>query len=232
MKKDPVKRDFILTDAVLKQKADEMIALIDRDITEFTDRGYTAAKKTEFTTARNAVDNFTSDEQMEAIKMALTEQKDAARSVLEKSMRSIFKAAENVYGQFSAKYKEFGNAMISQQSDSELVRTGKAMSTTATKYLTALATEGVTAAKITTLNTQRDALDVAIDAQAKGISDRDVATEDRIEALNNLYRLLTKYAGTGQDIFYETDEAKYNDYIIYDTPDGLPGDTPPPPLPL
>ena len=71
------------------------------------------------------------------------------------------------------------------------MRTGKAMSTTATKYLTALATEGVTAAKITTLNTQRDALDVAIDAQAKGISDRDVATEDRIEALNNLYRLLT-----------------------------------------
>jgi len=117
MKKDPVKRDFILTDGVLKQKADEMIDLIDRDITEFTDRGYTAAKKTEFTTARNVVDNFTSDEQMEAIKMALTEQKDGARSVLEKSMRSIFKAAENVYGQFSAKYKEFGNAMISQQSD-------------------------------------------------------------------------------------------------------------------
>ena len=231
MKKDPVKRNFILTDAVLKQKADEMIALIDRDIVEFTDRGYNAAKKTEFTTARNTVENFPSDEQLEAVKMALTEQKDAARSVLEKSMRSIFKAAENVYGQSSAKYKEFGNAMISQQSDSEIVRTGKAMSTTATKYLTALAAEGLTAAKITALNTQRDALDVAIDAQAKGISDRDVATEDRIEALNNLYRLITKYAGTGQDIFYETDEAKYNDYVIYDTPDGLP-DTPPPPSPL
>ncbi len=59
---------------------------------------------------------------------------------------------------------------------------------------------------------------MAIDAQAKGISDRDVATEDRIEVLNTLYRILIKYAGIGQDIFYETDEAKYNDYVIYDTP--------------
>lgn len=45
MKKDQVKRDFNLADAVLKQKADELIALIDRDIVEFTDRGYNAAKK-------------------------------------------------------------------------------------------------------------------------------------------------------------------------------------------
>ncbi|MBD8081302.1 hypothetical protein [Chryseobacterium caseinilyticum] len=71
---------------------------------------------------------------------------------------------------------------------------------------------------------------IAIDAQAKSVSDRDLATEDRIEALNRLYRLVTKYAGIGQDVFYETDEAKYNDYIIYNTPDGLPQDPPPTPL--
>ncbi|WP_346984689.1 hypothetical protein [Chryseobacterium sp. POE27] len=45
MKKNQVIRDFNMSDAVLKQKADELIALIDRDITEFTDRGYNAAKK-------------------------------------------------------------------------------------------------------------------------------------------------------------------------------------------
>jgi len=78
------------------------------------------------------------------------------------------------------------------------------------------------------LTTQRETLDLAIDAQAKGISDRDVATEDRTEILNVLYRLLTKYAGIGQDIFSETDEAKYNDYVIYDTPSGLPEVVPPP----
>lgn len=116
--------------------------------------------------------------------------------------------------------------MISQQSDAEIVRVGKIMSLTAQKYLSQLADEGLTAEKITNLIAQRNALDVAIDAQAQGISDRDVATESRVEALNKLYQLLTKYAGIGRDVFYETNEAKYNDYIIYDTPSGLP-ETPP-----
>jgi len=40
MKKDQVVRTFRLADSVLKQKADELIALIDRDLTEFADRGY------------------------------------------------------------------------------------------------------------------------------------------------------------------------------------------------
>ena len=226
MKKEQVVRTFKLADSVLKQKADELITLIDRDITEFTDRGYNADKKTELTTARTTVDNFPSDEQLESIKMYLTEQKDTARKALEKSMRSIFKMAENVFGLYSAKYKEFGNAGISQLSDAEVVRIAKMMSVTAEKYLPLLADEGLTSDKINTLITQREALDVAIDAQAQGVSDRDVAAEARVEALNKLYQLLTKYAGTGQDIFYETNEAKYNDYIIYDTPSGLP-ETPP-----
>lgn len=38
MKKNPVAREFKLADAYLKQKADEFIDLIDRDILEFTDR--------------------------------------------------------------------------------------------------------------------------------------------------------------------------------------------------
>lgn len=230
MKKDQVQRDFVIADSVLKQKADELIALINRDLAEFTDRGYNAAKKTEFEEARNAVENFPSDEQFESVKMNLTAEKDAARNALEKTMRSIFNMAENVFGQMGARYREFGNAAISQQGDAELVRVAKTMAVTATKYLTELADEGLTEAKITTLTSQREALDIAIDAQAKGVSDRDLATEDRIEALNRLYRLVTKYAGIGQDVFYETDEAKYNDYIIYNTPDGLPQDPPPTPL--
>ncbi|UFH32880.1 hypothetical protein LNP04_03940 [Chryseobacterium sp. C-71] len=230
MKKDQVKRDFIIADSVLKQKADELMNLIDRDITEFTDRGYNAAKKTELIEARTAVENYPNDEQLEAIKMDLTAQKDAARSALEKTMRSIFNMAENVFGQFGARYKEFGNAAVSQQSDSGLVRIAKTMTATATKYLTELAEEGLTEDKITTLTTQRETLDAAIDAQAKGISDRNLATEGRIEALNRLYRLLSKYAGIGQDIFYETNEAKYNDYIIYNTPSGLPENPTPTPL--
>lgn len=229
MKKNQVLRTFLLTDGVLKQKADELIALIDRDSTEFADRGYTPAKKATIVNARNAVENFPSDEQLEAIKVSLTAQKDASRAALEKAMRTVFNMAENAFGAATAKYREFGNADIARQSDAELARTAKITVSAAQKYTNELAPEGLTAGKITLLDTQREAFDLAIDDQAKGISDRDVATEARIEALNELYSLLVKYANIGKDIFYETNEAKYNDYIIYDTPSGTP---PAPGLPI
>ena len=100
------------------------------------------------------------------------------------------------------------------------------MVTAATDHLGELATEGLSQDLIDQITTEGGALDNALDALAKGISDRDIATESRIETLNTLYNLLSKYAGIGQDIFYETNEAKYNDYVIYNTPSGMPEEAP------
>ena len=127
MKKNPVTREYIFPDAILKQKADEFINLLDRDIAEFTDRGYSPTKKTEFISARDAVDSFPSDEQLEAIKMELTAQKDAARNALAKTMRTILNMAQNVFGLAAAKYKEFGASDLARQSDAELVRNARIM---------------------------------------------------------------------------------------------------------
>ena len=222
MKKPVVTRNYKLVDAVLKQKADEFLALLDRDATEFADRGYDKNAKDNFIGAIETINNLSSDETLEASKIGFTQSKDAARSGLEKSMRTIFNMAAIKYGTQSAKYRSFGNAEISRQPDAELVRTYKVMAQAANENLADLASEGLTQYKIDVLTAQGIALDDSIDAVAKGISDRDIATESRVEALNSLYALVIKYAGIGQDIFYEENEAKYNDYVIYDTPSGLP----------
>ena len=226
MKKEMVTRNFNLTDAVLKQKADEFIDLLDRDTAEFSQRGYNAAAKTVFENARDAVNDFPSDETLEAQKTGLTAAKDAARSSLEKSMRTIFNMASNRFGAQSAQYRAFGEPDITRKPDAELARTYKIMVSAANQYLGDLASEGLTQPMIDNVTAQGIALDGAIDAVASGITDRDIATESRIESLNALYNLITKYAGIGQDIFYETNEAKYNDYVIYDTPSGMPEETP------
>ena len=226
MKKEIVKRSYNLVDAVLKQKADELINLLDRDQEEFGERGYNAAAKTNFADARDAVNDFLSDETLEAQKIALTATKDAARSALEKSMRTVFNMAGNHFGTGSAQYRAFGGAEISRKPDAELARTYKIMVTAANEHLDELASEGLSQTLIDKLSTQGVTFDDSIDALAKGISDRDVATESRIESLNNLYALVNKYAGIGQDIFYEVNEAKYNDYVIYDTPSGMPEEGP------
>lgn len=222
MKKTMVTRNFKFADAVLKQKADEFINLLDRDLLEFTERGYNAAAKANFTAKRDLVDLFPSDEKLEANKMSLTAEKDAARSALEKTMRTIFNMAANHFGATSAQYRAFGPADLSRQPDAELARTYKIMVDTATENLAEMSSEGLTQNMIDMLSAQGINFDESIDEMAKGVSDRDIATEGRIESLNDLYALVMKYAGIGQDLFYEVNEAKYNDYVIHDTPDGLP----------
>ena len=226
MKKPIVTRNYNFADAVLKQKADELLVLLDRDSVEFADRGYDRDVKDAFVNAIRIVSDQTSDETLEASKMILTENKNANRSVLEKSMRTIFNMAANKFGTKSAQYRAFGNPEISRQSDAEIVRTCKVMVTAARANLPALESEGLTEEKIEKLNDQGVTLDNSIDVAKKGVSDRDIATEKRVEELNALYALVIKYAGIGQDIFYEENEAKYNDYVIYDTPSGLPPEDP------
>ena len=224
MKKPIVIRNYKLSDAVLKQKADEFVGLMERDKAEFEDRGLDKDGTTNFVAAIQNVNELISDETYDAAKIGKTAEKDAARSILEKRMRTIFNMAEMKYGIKSAEYRSFGNAEISRQSDAELFRTCKVMAIAAKKKLEDLQSEGLTQGKIDALIAQGIILDDNIDAVAKGISDRDLATESRIETLNTLYALLMKYASIGQDIFYEINEAKYNDYVIYDTPSGLPED--------
>ena len=139
------------------------MGLIDRDITEFTDRGFTAAKRTALATAISNFDNFATDEQLLGVKVAATATKDAARENVEKQMRTLFLAAKNVFGENTGKYREFGEPNLTLQTHSNLARNAKTMAVTATKYVTDLAGEGITVAKITSLTNARNALDVAID---------------------------------------------------------------------
>lgn len=211
---------FNFTFGYLKQLAEEMLLNIERDLAEFTDRGFNAAKKTGLLNAISALDNFPTDDQLLGIKVTTTETKDAARESLETQMRTLFLAAKNTFGENTGKFREFGDVQLSQQTDSDLVRNAKAMISTATKYLTDLAGEGITTAKITLITTTRAALDTAIDEQKKAIKNRDNSTETRITLANDLYDLVVKYADTGKDIWVTKSEAKYNDYVIYNTTSG------------
>jgi hypothetical protein len=228
-KKEMIKVKFKFSFAHLKQLADNMVLLIDRDLVAFTDRGFTTAKRTQLVTKIDQFFNFSSDEQMQGIQMAATETKDTIRQKVEDKMRSFFLVARITFTENSGKYREFGNADISRQSDEELFRTAKTLKTTAIKYQSLLAAEGITTAKINEFSTLITDFDNAIDAQKIAISNRDLQTESRAILANELYDLCVKYAEIGQDIWRSQSESHYNDYIIYDTPSGTDETTPPSP---
>jgi len=219
-KKEIVKVKFNFTFAKLKQLADGMLILIDRDITEFNDRGFTVDKRTQFVDAIDKFANFPTDEQMDGIKITATAEKNVIRNAVEKRMRTFLLAAKIVFGEDTGAYREFGNPDLTHQTDAELVRNANMMVDTATKYLSELSTEGITAAKVALLDSEKTTFDNAIDFQQNAINNRDNSTEQRANYANSLYDLLVKYSEIGKDIWYDVSESKYNDYIIYNTPTG------------
>ena len=204
----------------LKQLADNTLLQLERDKTEFEDRGFSGGKKSEFEEAIVRFADYPTDEQLESAKMEMTQLKDGTRMEFETSARSFYLAAKNTFGTESAKYRAFGNADLSSQKDADLVRNGKNIVAAANKYLPQLAGEGITAEKVANLEEVRKKFDSALDLQAAEISNRDNATEERAILANELYALLVKHSDTGKDIWANKSEARYNDYVIYNTPSG------------
>ena len=227
MKKQQVERAYNFSDAVLIQKCDNVNHSITRDQTEFTDRGFLVADNTAFATLRDDFDAMPSDVELEGIVSDITEQKDAAAEALRVAVREFRTAAQNKWGDDKAKYRTYGFDDMSNMPDADLVRLGKRVSRIASIQQPDLA-PGINAAKIAALDVLNKALDDLIDLKEDGTNQRDIFTEDRIEAGNALYAVLVKVCNTGKNIWEATDEAKYNDYVIYNTPSGGPE---PPPVP-
>ena len=96
---------------------------------------------------------------------------------------------------------------------------------TARDNLLALVDEGITEEILVDTEALISGFNKAVSDQLTAIRIRDKATTDRITKGNALYRAVVKACNTGKDIWYETDESLYNDYVIYNTASGQPEPT-------
>jgi hypothetical protein len=231
MSKNPIiLRSYRFSDAELKQVADKILQLITRDIAEFTDLGFTPAKKADFATQINLFANIATDDLLESSKMVATQVKKEKRAIAETIMRRITTMAQLCFKSDLGKIKSFGELALAHQTDDEIVRTARTIEIGATLYLPELIADGITAQTVQDLQAAREALDIAIDQQNAAISARDAATAIRITTGNELYALVSKYAEMGKLIWREIFEPKYNDYILYDAPSNNSSTTTPDPI--
>ncbi|MGE0637759.1 MAG: carboxypeptidase regulatory-like domain-containing protein [Bacteroidia bacterium] len=218
-----IERDYDLTDPILGLKCQDVIDSIDRDILEFTERGFTPAKRTEFDDKTTAFMGMPSDNYLLGQKQIKTQEKDEARALCEKKIRTVLTAVENVWGVRSAEYALFTeDKSLSLLTDPQLLRFMEDFADSTEEYLADLATEGIDATDVTELRDLRTEFNDALKAQTVAEKARNTGNNGRIKAGNELYKLAVKYCNTGKDIWYGTDESKYNDYVIYDTPSGNP----------
>jgi hypothetical protein len=220
MKKPSVVRLYRFSDATLVTKGKEKIAFMRRDAAAFTPFGVTAPQVTSLETAINAFANTITDVEAVSNQTGVTINKNAKADQLRMAIRTVMARAELKYGPNSAKYKKFGTEALSQQSDSDLLITGKRVVRVGTEFLTDLTPNGLTVAMLTAITTLCNEFEfLIIDLKIK-IGERDIIQEDRVEAGNIIYKTLLQYTTMGLSIWETSDVAKYNDYVVYNTVNG------------
>lgn len=215
-----------MTDADLAQLGDKAVGLIERDLAELATYGIDNDDKVWIADTTEAFKEYPTDEELEGEVSDKTEEKDEAADVVKVDVRSIMVRAENAFGVKAAKYRKFGTKGMDELDDNDLHRLGNRVVRVATGYLAALAEEGLTQEIIDALAAKNLVFDDAIDAKDEAVRTRDISTEDRIELGNSLYGKIVKVFNAGKDHWVNKDEAKYNDYVIYE--DGSGGEEPPP----
>jgi hypothetical protein len=220
MKKPSVVRLYNFSDATLVTTGKEKIAFMRRDAVAFTPFGVTAALVTSLETAINVFSNSITDIETVSNQTGVTANKDAKADQLRVAIRNVMARAELKYGTSNAKYRKFGTEALSQQSDSDLLITGKRVVRVGAEFLADLTANGLTAAMLTAITTLcNDFETLIIDLKIK-IGERDIMQEDRVEAGNIIYKTLVQYTTMGLSIWETSDVAKYNDYVIYNTVSG------------
>ena len=230
MKKKEVVRAYNFSDGKLITTSNEKIAYIRRDEAEFVGYGITNVMVDEL---ENQVNNFSdtaTDVEMVEDQSEVTTAKDVVADKLRESIRGVMNRVVLKYDVHSAKYRKFGTETLSRQSDAQLLVIAARVVRVGTEMLADLAANGLTSAMLDNVKNLRDKLEDELISLKLKVADRDIEQESRVEAGNAIYATLIKYTNTGQSIWATTNVAKYNDYVVYNTPSGEAPDTPTPPV--
>lgn len=221
-------RLYKIEDANLITTTKSKIAFMRRDIAELATYGITASMLDDFDSKVNAFEAYPTDSELLGEQMYTTELKDAKANELRDALEPIRVRVENKYGYGSARYKQFNIGEISRWDDSNLLICGRRVNRMGTTRLADLAPFGLTTTILDALKITCDEFEELIIDQDERIGERDIAQEDRVEMGNAIFTQLKSLCRFGKSAWRTSDVAKYNDYLIYDTPSGTSSEGEPP----
>jgi hypothetical protein len=224
MSKNESVRDYNISDDELWQKGDALVASMQRDATDFATRMVTGARTAEITALSTQFKNLPTDPELLGVITTATEVKDATALDLRKKVSTVRNMAITKFGE-TGKFKTFDFGELARLPDSDLYRTAKRVARVGTGFLADLASEGLTAAMLADIVTLATTLDTNIDTMEAAVENRDIKTQERVIVGNNLWNTMVKYANVGKSLYEFSDEARYNDYVLTDTPSPLQTDT-------
>lgn len=209
-------RLYSMADGDLKQVADGLAATLTRDLADLAARNVTTATISNLQALITAFDETTTDEELLGEVKTATETKNAIADDIKKAIRPIRNMAEIAYAS-KGKYSSFGFEEMANMSDADLYRLAKRVVRVGTKFMSDLSPQGLTPMQLANLGTLAINFDNAIDAIEDKIENRDVETQERVIKGNLLWAECSKLSSIGKSVYEDTNEAKYNDYLLVPT---------------
>jgi len=214
-------RNYNFSDGTLLQEADNIRNNADMDVADLAAYGVTAATITAFLAKRTAFLAVDSDEYMLSLVIAYTQSKNNLRKALENKIRLIRTAVEGKFKPTDPEAVGLGIKALASLTDNDFKIAAFKVHQNADKYVDEYLNTGIDAAFVADLLVQAEAFDLAMQNQSLAIGSRDDKTQERIQKGNLLYTELVRLASFGKDFYDDTNEAKYNNYVIYETSNAI-----------
>jgi hypothetical protein len=219
-------RNYHLADADLKQRADILKNTITRDLGDFASRNIHTGSLDAYQLMIDDFDNCSTDVELAGLVQDATLQKDSLVDQVQKAIRPIRNMAEIAYSG-KGKYVSFGFEDLSRLSDNDLIRMARRVARVGAKLLPELEPQGLTKDILANLTEMASNLDNAIDVKETAIENRDLETQERIIKGNTLWAEMVRLASIGKSLYEDTNEAKFNDYILVEGGGAAAPPTPP-----
>lgn len=223
MSQKVITRQYSMSDADLKQTADGLADNIRRDEAAFATRKIGKEALSGFEKRIADFDETSTDEEMLGYAMVATAQKDELAEAVRRAVRPIRNMAETAFDG-KGNYLVFGFDDMANMSDNDLCRMGKRVVRVCKQLKADMEQQGLTDAQLTELAELCQQLDKSIDNAAAKSEARDIETQHRINLGNALYAEMMKLANVGKSLFEDSDEARYNDYVIIGAQPAAKGD--------
>ena len=228
MKQKPEQPVFRLPVEELLVLADTKIAFARRhdDAIALAERGWTDDRLDSLHDAFSALGKLPTDTELVQEVRAAEEKKNDLRTATTTLIQAALGKINQVHHDESPEYRAFGSKKLYTAGDSafallceQVSRVGQRMLVDDPEEdLAAYEAAGLTPGEFIAIGTAGDEfrrllIDIRI-AEAK----RDHGTQDRLRLANPAYRELAALCETGKALYIATDEARYNDYLVYDAP--------------
>ncbi len=211
-------KEFSMSYADLMMLASKLVFNMTRDAVEFAARGVDAAAITAFETLGNAFEIFPTDEVFVGELKDATAAKNSLRESSTLMIQTISGYFDQKWGIGSGKYTSLRVKGLFNSSDANFLLTARTVVAQATANLADLTAIGLTQAMIDSLEAEAQLFEDALINVVDKKELRDTKANERTQKGNELYSFAANYSKLGKLIWENVDESKYNDYVIYPTP--------------